>query len=275
MRAGAKNMGLLNRSCDYRVIARITARPGGNAGISALSSASPLLLVPTTTSGWAPRPHWDESPQAQSRAGNGEEGSSRGGKWKVTHTIFTSALRSEGIRHQYSHFPDEENWNPERSSQEPTEGMWWSQIRTPGLWLPNLVIFDFLSSRPKFPAQTLHPAQVSTPSPLGPHCFSLPPLCQALNMLWVLEGSRLWGYKASLSFVSHHLGLSHALCSALKTPHLLPSPSSSPLSADDLVSCFIEQMEISVFSLPQSFLYSGVSTFSLLLALELKMCLFY
>lgn len=46
-----------------------------------------------------------------------------------------------------------------------------------------------------------------------------------------------------------------------KLPHLLPSPSSSPLSVDDLASCFIEQMEISVFSLPQSFLYSGVSTF--------------
>lgn len=44
-------MGLLNRICDYRSIARITARPGGNVGISALSSASPLLLVPTTTSG--------------------------------------------------------------------------------------------------------------------------------------------------------------------------------------------------------------------------------
>ena len=60
-----------------------------------------------------------------------------------------------------------------------------------------------------------------------------------------------------------------------KLPHLLPSPSSSQLSADDLASCFIEQMEISVFSLPPSFRYSGVSTFSLLLALELKMCLFY
>ena len=36
-------MGLLNRSCDYRGIARITARPGGNAGIKCSVLCSPSV----------------------------------------------------------------------------------------------------------------------------------------------------------------------------------------------------------------------------------------
>ena len=149
------------------------------------------------------------------------------GKWKVTHTIFTSALWwHQGSRQQYSHFPDEKNWSPERSSQEPTAGMWWSQIYTRGRWLPHLLLFDFLSSRPKLPTWTLCPAQLSTRESSWPPWFVHSPVCQSFKMP-LLSTCQDWAvrYRASLSFASYHSGLIFCpqTCTSSLQPFLIPT----------------------------------------------------
>ena len=56
-------------------------------------------------------------------------------------------------------------------------------------------------------------------------------------------------------------------------PYLLPSPSSSLLSADDVASCLLGKWK-SVLFLPPSVFDPGVNMLFFLFALELKMCLF-
>lgn len=266
---------------------RITARPGGSGGGEVFLLSHPLL-VPLTD--WAQRevtklrdqelwsieisfPGHKAGPARVKREGEGAD------KWKVTPTIFTAPLWGEDGRHHYSHFPDEKIWSPERSSQEPTEGTCWSRNYTPCHRRPNLVLFWLSITQAQIPSLDTGSPGVHTRVQLALRVCVLPTLSVIQHVLSEHKPELGPGVPKPVC-VSYHSSQDYFMLYFLPSkPPLFPcSPSWSPLLAVDLTSHFTEQVRVSshkLWPLPTTKCpISCVSTFRLLLLLDLEMCPF-
>lgn len=221
--------------------------------------------------------HWDEPPRAESRGGKGEKGSDS--RWQEKSKLHSLHISSGRWRQQAPLvlFSRGEKLKPRKEFPGTHRGNvvepdWYTTSLTP-VSSDRSLIFGHPgpSSLPKHPTQPRSPHwALWDPTVCAvPHSVS-----HSTYSYWALTSPRLWGYKASLGFVSYRWRLFHALLSALKTPISSPQPFLIP-SLSWWPGFMLDWANGSLSSLHhQVFWYPGVNMLFFLLALELKICLF-
>ena len=174
--------------------------------------------------------HWDEPPRADSRAGKGEKGSDS--RWQVKSKLHNLHISSGRWRQQapWVLFSRGEKLKPRKFSGthrgDVVEPDWYARSLAPTSSDWSLIFgHPGPSSLPKHPAQPRCPHwALWDPTVCAiPHSVS-----HSTYSYWAFTSPRLWGYRASLGFVSYRWGLCHAFC--LQNSHIFSPALPHPLS---------------------------------------------
>ena len=216
--------------------------------------------------------HWDEPPRAESRTGKGEKGSDS--RWQVKSKLHNLHISSGRWRQQapWVLFSRGEKLKPRKFSGthrgDVVEPDWYARSLAPTSSDWSLIFgHPGPSSLPKHPAQPRCPHwALWDPTVCAiPHSVS-----HSTYSYWALTSPRLWGYRASLGFVSYRWGLCHAFC--LQNSHIFSPALPHPLSQ---LMTWLHAWLGKWKSVHQVFWAPGINMLLFLLALEQKMCLFF